>query len=131
MKLLLDTHIVLAIINDTVSALPKDIASLLSAPENTMTCSVASQLEIAIKSRLGKLYISCGLDELQPTCIKFGMAIMDITAAHVLAELADPPATRDPFDRLLLAQAQVETMRLVTIDKSMAGHPLAWAPVAG
>ena len=78
MKLLLDTHIVLAIINDTVSALPKDIASLLSAPENTMTCSVASQWEIAIKSRLGKLMDVYHDVVIVPVVIYFAVTLLPV-----------------------------------------------------
>ncbi len=55
-----------------------------------------------------------------------GISLLDIDHHHVLAELDPEPATRDPFDRLLLAQCQVEGMQLVTIDRALAGHPLAW-----
>jgi PIN domain nuclease of toxin-antitoxin system len=54
--------------------------------------------------------------------------LVTIEAAHVLAELQPEPDTRDPFDRLLLAQCQMEGLRLVTTDRKLAVHPLAWRP---
>ena len=56
------------------------------------------------------------------------MAILTIESKHVLHDLQPLPATRDPFDRLLLAQAGVEGMRLVTLDGVQLGLPLAWTP---
>jgi PIN domain nuclease of toxin-antitoxin system len=54
------------------------------------------------------------------------MRLLIIDHRHVLAELDPEPATRDPFDRLLLAQCEVEGMRLVTVDTALSVHPLAW-----
>jgi PIN domain nuclease of toxin-antitoxin system len=55
-----------------------------------------------------------------------GTVLLPISRDHVLAEVDPAPETRDPFDRLLLAQCQVEGMRLVTRDRALAAHPLAW-----
>jgi PIN domain nuclease of toxin-antitoxin system len=55
-----------------------------------------------------------------------GIETLPITRDHVIAELDDEPNTRDPFDRLLLAICQVGDMRLVTLDRVLAAHPLAW-----
>ncbi len=50
---------------------------------------------------------------------------MAINEHHAIAEVLPEPATRDPFDRLLLAQCLVEGLRLVTVDRALVGHPLA------
>ena len=52
---------------------------------------------------------------------------LPLTAHHATAELAHPLAHKDPFDELLLVQAQEEGMRLLTRDSKLAGHPFAWA----
>ncbi len=128
MRLLLDTHIVLAIVNNTVDGLPQPHRELLSDLDSDLFCSVASLWEIAIKVRLGKLSVAGSLGDLEQTCRAFNLEVSAITSHHVLAEAIPPPATRDPFDRLLLAQASVEGMRLVTLDRALAAHALALAP---
>jgi PIN domain nuclease of toxin-antitoxin system len=103
----------------------------LRAGGNTMFASVVSLWEIAIKHRLGRLPLPCPLEEWPGALSAFAIALMDVAASHVLAEADPAPNTRDPFDRLLLAICQAEKMRLVTFDRSLLGHPLAWtAPSA-
>jgi PIN domain nuclease of toxin-antitoxin system len=51
--------------------------------------------------------------------------VLPIVTAHVIAHVAPEPPTRDPFDRLLLAQCKTEARRLVTIDRALVDHPLA------
>jgi PIN domain nuclease of toxin-antitoxin system len=51
---------------------------------------------------------------------------LNVDHRHAVEALEELPPTRDPFDRLLLAQCQVEGMRLVTLDRALARHPLAW-----
>jgi PIN domain nuclease of toxin-antitoxin system len=74
------------------------------------------------------LTIGLPLDEFITVCDAAGASILNVTAPHVLAELSPDPPTRDPFDRLLLGQASVEAMRLVTLDRALADHPLSWRP---
>ena len=126
MKVLLDTHVVLAIVNDDVGKLPKAVIELLARSDVQCSVSVASLWEIAIKSRLGKLFVSGPVLELDATCEAFAIEILPITAHHVLTGVSPEPPTRDPFDRLLLAQASVEGLPLVTLDRALIGHPVAW-----
>jgi len=99
---------------------------LLIASGADLTASVASLWEIAIKWRLGKLPIKTPPSALPDVLSRGKISLLNIDHRHVLAALDPEPATRDPFDRLLLAQCQVEGMRLVTVDKALAVHPLAW-----
>lgn len=125
MNLLLDTRILLAIV-DTPRKLPAAIEALIRSSRAGMCVSVTSLWEIAIKDRLGKLPMRTSPQSLPEALAAAGIAILGINYRHVLAGLDPEPATRDPFDRLLLAQCQVEGMRLVTVDRVLAAHPLAW-----
>ena len=126
MRLLLDTHIVLAIVNDDVGTLPKRMNELLGEGNNELVVSAASLWEIAIKFRLGKLRVASSLADLGQACLAFGLQHLPIEAGHVIANVEPWPATRDPFDRLLLAQALIEGCQLVTQDRALVDHPLAW-----
>ena len=88
--------------------------------------SIASLWEIAIKTRLGKLDPMIPPTDLPGYYQTIGLALLPVDEHHVLAEVVPEPATRDPFDRLLLAQCQVEGLRLITADRALAGHPFAW-----
>ncbi|MBP0651591.1 hypothetical protein J8J40_31470, partial [Mycobacterium tuberculosis] len=57
-----------------------------------------------------------------------GIAILPLTEHQVLADHGPEPATRDPFDRILLSICRADDLQLVTADGALAGHPLAWQP---
>ncbi len=124
MKLLLDTHVFLALIGDGAASLPAAIAGLLRDGGHAHHLSAASLWEIAIKPRLGKLRLTLELGALPELLDRLGIKIVPIDANHALASAEPEPATRDPFDRMLLAQCQVEGLRLVTTDRALAAHPL-------
>lgn len=94
-------------------------------PASALRGSVATLWEIAIKHRLGKLRLTFPLDALPRLLKELGAEIVEINERHALADVFPEPPTRDPFDRLLLAQCQIEGFRLVTLDRALAGHPLA------
>jgi PIN domain nuclease of toxin-antitoxin system len=124
MKLLLDTHILLALIGPGAASLPAPVASLLRDGGNEHHLSAASLWEIAIKSRLGKLKLTHELGALPELLGGLGVRIVAIDERHALASVEPEPMTRDPFDRMLLAQCQIEGLRLVTIDRALVAHPL-------
>ena len=125
MRLLLDTHVLHALIERGARSLPAGVAALLGDQTNEHHLSGASLWEIAIKSRLGKLKLTVRLGALPELLEGLGVTIVVVDERHALAEVEPEPATRDPFDRLLLAQCQVEGLKLVTIDRALAPHPLA------
>jgi PIN domain nuclease of toxin-antitoxin system len=86
--------------------------------------SAASLWEIAIKWRLGKLRLTPGLSALPSLLADMGVKVIAINEHHALASVEPEPMTRDPFDRMLLAQCRVEGLRLVTIDRALVSHPL-------
>ncbi len=126
MRLLLDSNIVVPLTRQEVDRLNVKIRSLLADDANAFVVSVASLWEIAIKTRAGKLTAAIVLADLPAYLLGLGYNLLPIDENHVLAELASDPPTRDPFDRLLLAQCQVEGLKLVTTDRALVGHPLAW-----
>jgi PIN domain nuclease of toxin-antitoxin system len=100
--------------------------SAIESADNACGASVVSLWEIAIKLRIGKLETRCSAAEVADYFDAVDIPLLPITRAHVLAELDEQPETRDPFDRLLLAVCQIEGLRLITLDRALATHPLAW-----
>ena len=126
MRCLLDTSILLALSRDETARLSARLRdAVLSRPEGSFA-SVVSLWEIAIKTRLGKLDPMIAPADLPAYYRTIGLDLLAITEQHVLADVLPEPATHDPFDRLLLAQCAVEGLRLITADRALAGHPLAW-----
>jgi len=125
MSLLLDTHVMLAAIGGQKSALTAAVKRVLEEEGARVVVSVASLWEASIKWRLGKLPLPATPDRLPELIAGIGFEILPIAASHAIADVKPDPATRDPFDRLLLAQCAVEGLRLLTIDRALIGHPLA------
>ena len=124
MKLLLDTHIALWAIADD-SRLPKEARELIADPDNDKFVSVASIWEIAIKHAaqkrgVGRMPIS-GAEAVEHFD-EAGYQVLPITASHAAAIDRLPPHHADPFDRMLVAQALEEPLRLLTHDKRLAAY---------
>ncbi|MGE6741667.1 type II toxin-antitoxin system VapC family toxin [Allorhizobium pseudoryzae] len=126
MAVLLDTHIVIAFLRNSFRTQFPQVHRLLEGSAADGYVSVASLWEIAIKHRLGKLDIDVPLERIPDSLTASGLTILPIEIAHVLTAADPEPPTRDPFDRLLLAQCQVEGLQLVTIDRALVEHPLAF-----
>lgn len=125
MLCLLDTHIFIALIETRFKELPPAVRAHIEISENELYLSVASLWEIAIKYRLGKLPLSAEMESLPEVAGRANIKLLPINQHHALAHVEPEPPTRDPFDRLLLAQCLVEGMKLVTIDTALSGHPLS------
>lgn len=125
MRLLLDTHIILTMIEKRSASFTPDIRRLIEDETAEHHVSVVSLWEIAIKWRLGKISITPGLDTLPELLLGMGLELIPILANHALANVDPEPLTRDPFDRMLLAQCHVENLRLVTLDRALVTHRLA------
>jgi len=128
MRLLLDTQILVIMAKNHLNRLDDRTVSALVAPQAELFVSVASLWEIAIKTGLGKLDPGTTLDRLPELVETMGLSQVAILASHVIEAVYPEPPTRDPFDRLLLAQCLVEGMRLVTLDRALAYHPAAYPP---
>jgi len=121
-KLLLDTHVYLWFLADD-SRLPKTIKSAIEDPFNDLFLSIISAFEISIKHGLGKLPLDVSLKELLGRQLQENE--IELLAIHVdhLTYFATLPIPknghRDPFDRLLIAQAYVEEMAVCTVDSML------------
>lgn len=124
-RILLDTHIVLGLLKRNLATQHREIASRLADRETVSFVSVASFWETAIKTCLGKLDPGMPLEDIVGYIKLTGLSILPIDTAHVIAAVDPEPETRDPFDRLLLAQCQVEDMKLMTLDRALVSHRLA------
>jgi PIN domain nuclease of toxin-antitoxin system len=123
-KLLLDTHTFIWWDSNPAQLSPGALA-LCSDPANELVVSVTSLWEIQIKRQLGKLDLRLPLAEIVAHQQKTnGVAILPILQAHVLALDELPLHHRDPFDRLLIAQAKVERAGLVSVDPAFKAYPV-------
>jgi PIN domain nuclease of toxin-antitoxin system len=127
-RLLLDSHIFLILLERETGRLSMEVGQALVGSTSILFVSAVSFWEIALKSRLGKLPLDVSPDRLPAIAEEMGILLLPITPAHAVHELTPLPRTRDPFDRMLLAQCQVENMQLVTLDRELVDHPLAWRP---
>lgn len=122
--MLLDTNIVVSVVNETVGRLPARLRAQIERPAQQPWVSVVSIWEIAIKTAAGKLELALPTGAVGPMLRDAGVRILPMTEAHAV-EVAHPePATRDPFDRLLLAICACEGLKLLTTDSKLAGHRL-------
>jgi PIN domain nuclease of toxin-antitoxin system len=127
-RLLLDTNIAISLLEERTGLLPAALREALRTNEGSRHVSVASLWEISIKSRLGKLPLRAPLERIPEALTEAGIHLLMIEAPHVLTWIEPEPDTRDPFDTLLLAQCLVEGMRLLTTDRALTAHRLAWRP---
>ncbi|HEX4301431.1 MAG TPA: type II toxin-antitoxin system VapC family toxin [Rhizomicrobium sp.] len=125
MRLLFDTHFLIGFANDALTPHQRKIIDACSDAELHLA-SVASLWEIAIKFRIGKLKLDADLAKLPDMLEAYGFSLLAINETHALETLHEPAETKDPFDGILLAQCQVERLQLVTIDRTLSKHPLAW-----
>ena len=128
MKLLLDTHALLWFLsNDPQLSAPA--RQHIENPEHHKAVSAVSLWEIAIKLSLGKMTLPQPFAEVFPRQLEVnGFELLPVTCAHLNQILALPFHHHDPFDRLLIAQAMVDDMTIVTRDTEFPKYPakLLW-----
>jgi len=129
MKLLLDTHTFLWWDNEP-SKLSKNVYDLCQDPSNELLLSLVSIWEIQIKAQLGKLTLRTALSQIvTDQQSQNGITLLQITLPHILTLQNLPMHHRDPFDRLLISQAQNEGASLLSKDSEFAdyGVGVIWA----
>ncbi len=117
MRLLLDTHVVLWQLSGERELSRSAVAAIAGADD--LLFSVVSFAEIGIKAAVGKLVVP---PDLQAKITDAGVRSLALAAAHGLAVAQLPTHHRDPFDRLLIAQAMTEGLTLVTADPNFAAY---------
>jgi PIN domain nuclease of toxin-antitoxin system len=123
-KILLDSHVLLWALADS-PRLSKAARALLADEHNECWVSSVSVWEIAIKTVLGKYRLGQPLATLGETIERSGFRTLNVTPRHAVAIENVTVTTADPFDRLLLAQCEVETLRLLTADRHLSALPVA------
>jgi PIN domain nuclease of toxin-antitoxin system len=127
-SLLLDTNILVPLVDGTGRNLPASVVGAISDDAASLVASVASIWEVAIKHRLGKLPLPCALEDWPAALSTLNIRVLTVRTAHVIQAVEPPVRVKDPFDRLLMAICMAEGLRLVTTDEALARHPLAWKP---
>ncbi len=122
MSLLLDTHLLLWTAGDP-GRLSSEAQDLLGNPNTELMFSTASIWEVVIKSALGRDDFRVDPRQLRDGLIQNDYRELAIRSEHALAVGSLPPIHKDPFDRILIAQAQVENVTLLTMDDKVAGYP--------
>ncbi len=118
MRILLDTHVLLWVLEDSPQI--SQVKPLILAAETEVYISTASWWELSIKISIGKLHAD--LDILRTASADSGFIDLPILGAHTQTLLSLPMLHRDPFDRMLVAQAMSEPMQLITNDSALREH---------
>jgi PIN domain nuclease of toxin-antitoxin system len=122
MKLLLDTHLLLWAAGEP-RRLPKQARILIDNPDNELLFSAASLWEVVIKRGLGREDFAVDARLLRRGLLDNGYSELPIVSDHVVAIDSLPPIHKDPFDRILVAQATVEGVTLLTNDSLVSQYP--------
>ncbi|HVH81730.1 MAG TPA: type II toxin-antitoxin system VapC family toxin [Stellaceae bacterium] len=118
MRLLLDTHAFLWW-RDESPRLPAPIGERISDPENDILISIVSLWEITVKRGLGKLRFD---EDFEEVMAQEGFSLLTVSYAHLRALGSLPRLHRDPFDRLLIAQAIADNLPMATNDRDMTRY---------
>lgn len=115
MRILIDTHILIWHLEDD-SQLSLARSEIISDTDNSIFISVASLWEIAIKSSLGKLSLAKSIEDILAEINQSSSSIRPIEPGHTIQVSKLPFHHRDPFDRMIIAQAMVENIQLMSAD---------------
>ena len=125
MKLIVDTQVWLWTLVDD-ARLGRDARKILSARKNEPLLSAASAWEIAIKFRLGKLPLPADPEAFVPSrLLRDRIGSLPVDVRHALRVASLPALHRDPFDRLLVAQGQIEDLPILTADPWIGRYDVA------
>jgi len=124
LRALLDTHVFLWWATDDPQLSPK-VKDLIRDPKNELWFSIVSAWEILLKARSGRLPIQGDVGDFVEVRIKrYSLAVLDLQFSHLVRFYHLPAHHRDPFDHLLIAQAQVEGIPLITGDSQMTKYAI-------
>lgn len=125
MRLLLDTH-TLIWHREGSASLSAAAKAMIAEPANQVIISIATLWEMSIKRSLGKLTTVKSPPEILAIYLRNGAELLAISPAHVAAVEPLPWHHRDPFDRMLIAQAKTEGLTLLTKDEVFQQYDVAW-----
>ncbi len=121
MNILIDTHALIWFLNgdNSLSIIAK---RNIESKNNKKYISIASLWEIAIKFNLGKFNYSSGLNSFFDLAFSNGFKILPINIVHILQLTKIENIHKDPFDRIIIAQAMIENMKICTIDSKIVNY---------
>ena len=117
MDLLLDTHALIWFINGD-NTLPDNVINKIKDIRTNCFVSIASIWEIAIKLSLGKLELNGSLEDISRIMERYQIELLPISFDHIQKLLTLESHHRDPFDRIIISQGQVENLKIVTRDEN-------------
>lgn len=123
MNLILDTHIAIWFVADS-DQLPKSAKQHIENPANHCFISIATLWEMGIKHSLGKLKLKTELKKIFELFSDSGFILLPITPEHILTNTSLPFYHRDPFDRLIIAQAKREDFTLISKDREFENYDI-------
>jgi PIN domain nuclease of toxin-antitoxin system len=126
LRLLIDTHALVWWLTDNRRRLCAHAASAMADPGNELFVSACAAYEIRYKQSLRRLPPFPG--DLQNALLRERIGVLSISLAHALAAASLPGPHRDPWDRMMIAQAQLEALTVVTVDQAFDeyGVPTLW-----
>jgi PIN domain nuclease of toxin-antitoxin system len=124
MDILLDSHALLWFLKGNTK-MPEKTVEVIHSPENEIYVSIASVWEIAIKTSIGKVTLDCGIDNFIKNINDNGFSLLAISPEHIKKSMELPFIHRDPFDRLIIAQAVVEGMNIITADENIVKYDVS------
>jgi len=127
MKFLLDTHLLLWSALESAK-LPAKAGAFIHDPEVDLVFSVISIWEVVVKNSLGRSSFQVNPHRLRSSLLENGYTELPVSGEHALAVASLPNLHKDPFDRMLIGQAIVEGMTLLTSDEIVASYP---GPIVG
>ncbi|ASW04608.1 type II toxin-antitoxin system VapC family toxin [Rhizobium sp. 11515TR] len=122
MRFLLDTHILIWAAGD-IALLSQEVRALIDNDENELLFSPANIWEVAIKHGSGRSDFHTDPFRLRYKLMEAGYKELPIISEHTIAIAGLPPLHKDPFDRILIAQAIVEGIPLITVDETILRYP--------
>ncbi|HKZ55065.1 MAG TPA: type II toxin-antitoxin system VapC family toxin [Anaerolineales bacterium] len=121
MRLLLDTHVLLWAVAEP-GKIAEPYREQIESADNEVFFSAASVWELAIKMQVGRVDLPVELEEITQAATRMDFLELPLTAAHAAGTARLPLHHRDPFDRLLVAQALHEPLRLFTVDRALGKY---------
>ena len=123
MDILLDSHAVIWFF-DNDPRLSKPAIEAISNLDNTIYVSIASVWEVGIKYSTGKLTLNKGIDGFIEAISDNDFNLLEVSSEHIKEVAKLPFIHRDPFDRMLIAQAKIEGMTILTVDENIVKYDI-------
>ena len=123
MRIIIDTHVLIWYLNGDES-LPVEYISLMHNPQNKLVISIATLWELVVKLSLKKLDCSKNLEEIEVYLLSKDYEILNISFSHLNILNSLPYHHKDPFDRLLIAQAISEQLPILSVDRYFKSYPI-------